>query len=552
MVIGFRYYPELAAVYIDSLLTLTCASLYAWLDFCVSIVYKSLCQSDYYPSDDNFAETNGTDIIELFDYYGTGSNLILIQLMTDIPRILCWSYIVVKLPMLLIQKIYTTIKHRNERGDRHFHLTREEKILLHSSAPHSVEMSYVRNLFRPADQRSPKSRLFLARLIPNFLYHWRDDFRFSARVLCVYSSVILILFFVTQEACILVVPSLDALQKSLQTLLDTILSSTDRSSFPIPNFMRPYVFAIMTALVITIIQLLVLLANIRRNLFQIFRGDDAEIPKRNKSNYLNYGTGNFHFAGYFIGYLIWGYVLIAIFVFIIYICIDAFITFGSVRFLEGIFKSIIPVLLLIFFKQYLNKILARYVFLQEYGDILAINNRRILMIFLYFNFFLDVFLGFISSIIRIIKSVVGGILYMCRLDYSPLGRKLETLDAGFTAYCGFIHLEAVHRNPVMLVTASYLYSQMKAKKYFEENDLTELNTINRKKSKVIRRWHIAITLIQNPALKNLRKHALLEMESKKLNLPEEIIKRRHTQLEKMTHRPSLISQSDLENVWHRK
>jgi hypothetical protein len=35
---------------------------------------------------------------------------------------------------------------------------------------------------------------------------------------------------------------------------------------------------------------------------------------------------------------------------------------------------------------------------------------------------------------------------MSRLDYSPLGRKFETLDAGFTAYCGFIQIE-VHPPP---------------------------------------------------------------------------------------------------------
>ena len=554
-VIGVRYYPELAAVYIDSLLTLTCASVYAWLDFSLSIVYKSLCQSDFYLSKDNFAETNGTDLIELFDYYGTGANLMLIQLMTDIPRMLCWSYIVVKLPALLLQKIYTRIKRRNERVNHPFHLTREEKILLHSSAVHSVEISYVRNLFRPKDHRS-KSRLFLARLIPTFVYQWRDDFRFSARVLCIYSSVILILFFITQEACFVIIPSLDGLQKSVQDLLNKLILSPGQSAFPVPNLVRPYVFAVMSALVIIAIQLLVLLANIRRNLFQIFRGDDSEIPKRNKSNYLSYGTGNFHFAGYFIGYLIWGYVLIAIVAFIIYICIDAFITFGSVKFLEGILKSIIPVLLLIFFKQYFNQILARYVFLQDYGDLLAINNRRMLMIFLYFNFFLDALLGLISSVIRIIKSVIGGIFYMCRLDYSPLGRKLETIDAGFAAYCGFIHLEAVHRNPIMLAVASYLYSRMKAKQYLVKHSLVEMSSIHQQKwknssSKSIRKWHVAILLVQNPALKNLRKSALLEMHNRKLNMTVEF-KRRQSHWEKVNHhRPSLISERDLEHVWHR-
>ncbi|CAF0739179.1 unnamed protein product [Rotaria sordida] len=555
--IGFRYYPVLSAVYIDSILTLTCAILYAWLDFSVSIVYQGLCQSDFYPSDDNFDETNGTDIVRLFEYYGTGQNLIIIQLFTDIPRYICWSYVIIKLPMLLINKISTTIKHKNKDQFKRLHLTREEKILLHSSAVHSVEMSYVRNLFRPINQRST-SRLFLARLIPKFIYQWRDDFRFSSRILCVYASTCLVLFFITVQACILVVPYLDELQNSIQQLIDQISISSNQqnkqSEFPLPNFVRPYIIAILTALIVTMIQLLILLTNIRRNLFQIFRGDDSEIPKRDKSKYLSYSTGNFHFAGFFIGYLIWGYALIALFALIIYISIDAFITFGSVKFLEKILKLIIPILLLILFKTYLNKLLARYVFLQYHGDILAINNRRVLMIFLYFNFFLDSFLGFISSIIRIIKSIVGGCLYMSRLDYSPMGRKLETLDAGFSAYCGFIHMEAVHRNPIMLVVASYLYSRMKAKQYVTKNLMMMMKNDRKSSkdysSKVVQKWHLVILLLRNPSLVFLRKHALSQIENKKTKTLNEV-NRRQSCIEQTLHRPSLVSEIDLQNMWQK-
>ncbi|CAF2333515.1 unnamed protein product [Rotaria sp. Silwood2] len=555
--IGFRYYPVLSAVYIDSILTLACATLYAWFDFSVSIVYQGLCQSDFYPSDDNFDETNGTDIARLFEYYGTGSNLIIIQLFTDIPRYICWSYVIIKLPMLLINKISTIIKNKNEDQFKRLHLTREEKILLHSSTVHSVETLYVRNLFRPINQRTT-SRLFLARLIPKFIYQWRDDFRFSSRILCVYSSTFLLLFFMTVQACILVIPYLDELQYSLQQLIDQISTLNNQqnkqSEFPLPNFVRPYLIAILTALIVTIIQLLVLLTNIRRNLCQIFRGDDSEIPKRNKSKYLDYSTGNFHFAGFFIGYLIWGYVLIALFALITYISIDAFITFGSVKLLEKILKIVIPILLLILLKIYLNKLLARYVFLQHYGDILAINNRRILMIFLFFNFFLDSFLGFVSSIIRIIKSIVSGYLYMSRLDYSPMGRKLETLDAGFSAYCGFIHMEAVHRNPIMLVVASYLYSRMKAKQYVTKNLMMMTENVRKNakdySSKAVQKWHLAVLLLRNPSLVFLRKHALSQIKNKKIKILNEI-NRKQSYIQQTLRRPSLVSEIDLRNMWQK-
>ena len=560
LVIGLRYYPVLAAVYIDSVLTLACATVYAWLDFSITIIYQSWCQNEFYPTNDNFAETNGTDIERLFKYYGTGQNLIMIQVFTDIPKFICWSYVVVKLPFLLISSIRRAMKNRNRTDKTRVPLTREERLFLHSAAPHSVEMSYVRGLFRGPECR-PASRLFIGRIIPTFIYEWRDDFRFSSRILCLYASVFFILYYLTVQTCVLTIPILEESQGSFQSLIDSLTSAftaaTDKTKqFPLPNMKNAFVCAIMTALVLTVIQVLVLLANLRRNLFQLYRGDDSEIPKRDPSRYMNYATGNFHFAGFFIGYLVWGYILVLFFTYILYVCIDSYITFGSVHTLDKILKSIIPVLLLIFFKQYLNKLLARYVFLHAYGNILAVNNRRALMIFLYFNFFLDAFLGLISSVLRIIKSILGGFFYMCRLDYSPLGRKLEVFDAGFSAYCGFIHIEAAQRNPIMLAMASYLYGRAKAKAYAASKPSIIVVSSGKKKQresspKALQKWHIAVFLIRNPSFMFMRKKALLQLETEKMVVLEKR-RRKLSYVAQMTHRPSLISEIDLQTIWEKK
>jgi len=77
LIIGIRYYPILA---------LFCATFYVWLVFVISIISSSLCSSDFYPSKANFDDTNGSDIAEYFLFYGTGSNLIVIQLFTALPR----------------------------------------------------------------------------------------------------------------------------------------------------------------------------------------------------------------------------------------------------------------------------------------------------------------------------------------------------------------------------------------------------------------------------------------------------------------------------------
>ena len=564
IIMGFRYYPLLAAVYMDSIFALTCGTLYAWLDYAITIVNLGMCKADYYPTYEDYL-SDSSSIVDYFEYYGTGPNLIAIQLCIDIPRFLCIAYVCVKLPMLLIRKIYYRVNKNIPFEKRILNkLTREQRTFFYIANPASVEMLYVSNLLRPANEQLRSLGLF-ARIIPKKIYNWRDDFRFSTRIVCVYASIFLLLYFITIQACVSVLPYLAGAEKVIQEVFDAltpiffpISSETETSTnadgttnaiepdgntsnFPVPSLVRPYLFAVFLTLAIIVSQLLVFLVNMRRNLFQSFRGDDVEIPRRciiklfrgndqaevpgnQIARFISLSTGNVHFAGYFIGYLIWGFLIIAVFAAIICICIEAFITFGSVRLVEKILKWIIPTVLFILLKQYINKVLAKYVFLQHHGQVLSLNNRRLLMIYIYFNFFLDAFLGFVSSIMRLVKSVIGGIVYMCRLDYSPLGRKLETMDGGFSAYCGFVHTECTHRHPVMLVFVSHLYTQMKMRQLaLETMDFANLKVV-RLQSRYTRKWKLAVFLIRNPMIVFFRKAFLRQLHTDEidaLNHPNE-------------------------------
>ena len=286
--------------------------------------------------------------------------------------------------------------------------------------------------------------------------------------------------------------------------------------FPLPNLVQAYLLAVAMTTTIITVQLLILLVNIRRNLLQAFRGDDSEIPRRHRSQYISYATGNFQFAGYFIGYLIWGFILIATFSTCFFLCLNSLITYGSVPLLEQILKFIIPSLLIVLFKQLLNRLLAQFVFLQHGGDVLALNNRRFLMIFIYFNFFLDAFLGFVSSILRFVKTILAGTFYMCRLDYSPMGRKLETFDSGFNAYCGFIHTECTHRHPVMLLFVSYLLNRLRedqqSLKQIDSQGNEKISLGPRKSSRYLRKWKLAVFLVRNPVIVFFRKAFLSRMD----------------------------------------
>ncbi|CAF4655132.1 unnamed protein product [Rotaria socialis] len=394
VIIGLRYYPLLATVYLDTALALACGTIYAWLDFSITIANQAMCTSDYYFTLDEYnTSDNDSSLIEKLEYYGTDSQLLVLQLCTDIPRFLCLAYVGIKLPALLISKIYKQLRKDSLSLEDQIllKLTREERVILRASQPDSSEMLYLQNLFRSPDQRLCTQHRF-GRLIPKWIYEWRDDFYFSARVLCVYSATILLIFFITVQACVQILPTLHSIQKIIQDFFD-LLSSFDNtdedimfsateskptnSQFPVPNLERPYALAVVTTVLIIVVQSLVLLANIHRILLQSFRGDDSEIPRRKPSKYISYATGNMYFAGYFIGYLIWGYILIAVFASLLWISFEALIVYRNAQLLESILKTIIPSLLLINFKAYLNKILAQYVFLQHAGKVLAMKNRRI-------------------------------------------------------------------------------------------------------------------------------------------------------------------------------
>lgn len=557
IIMGFRYYPLLAAVYLDSIFSLLGGMVYAWLDYAVTIVNLGMCKADFYPTYEEFLSNSSSSIVEKFEYYGTGPNLIAIQLCIDIPRFLCIAYVCVKLTALLIIKIYYRMKKKISLEKKILReLTREQRTFFYIANPASIEMLYVRNLLRPPNER-PRSQSLLARILPKKIYDWRDDFHFSARIVCVYASLFLLLYFITIQACVRIIPRLASWEKSIQQAADIIsliffpmdsetdTSDTDpngnTSNFPIPSLIRPFLLAVFLTLGIIVSQLLVFLVNMRRNLFQSYRGDDVEIPRRciiklfrgndhaevpgnQISRYISLSTGNVHFAGYFIGYLIWGFIIIAVFAVIICVALEAFVTYGSVRVVEKFLKWIIPTVLFILFKQYINKVLAKYVFLQHHGQVLSLNNRRLLMIYIYFNFFLDAFLGFVSSIMRLVKSVIGGIIYMCRLDYSTLGRKLETMDGGFSAYCGFVHTECTHRHPVMLVFVAHLYTQMKVRQLaLETTNFADIKVV-RLQSRFTRKWKLAVFLIRNPMIVFFRKAFLRQLhvdEIDALNHPNE-------------------------------
>ena len=81
------------------------------------------------------------------------------------------------------------------------------------------------------------------------------------------------------------------------------------------------------------------LGRYRRNIFQVYLGDASETPRRDRSQYENYVVGNFHLAGYLIGNLLWGLLVVVFVLFALSLVIHALIIFQARQAIESIPNS---------------------------------------------------------------------------------------------------------------------------------------------------------------------------------------------------------------------
>jgi len=137
----------------------------------------------------------------------------------------------------------------------------------------------------------------------------------------------------------------------------------------------------------------------------------------------------------------------------------------------------------------------------------------------------------ISCLLRIIKGVIVGVVFLERVQKSILPRSFEKMDPGYFAYIGYILTEHSHANPVLCVFFYLLRKHAKAttralnvslnNMFHKEVDEYSLNdftfgeekcsTAPQKRSRwrIIRnRWNLAYTLVNNPSLAEFRKQNL--------------------------------------------
>ena len=364
------------------------------------------------------------------------------------------------------------------------------------------------------------------------VYKWDDDFRFSARVVSAHLVAFLALYYFMIDWVVTGVWVLRRLQDIMTDLLALMINFLLELLFKRrvdiefgkifirETIITGYILAAVLTFIICCVQCLFGLSSIKSNLIKLYKGKHGSVPKLTSN--ISICGGNLRFTGYLVGFLLNGFVFINFFIFTIGILTYYLFLLGWLNWTRRLLLELVPVFVVLVVKRVFSFLCCKFLFLQKRAEFLALDNFRAYSIFVFIAFFFDCIIGAISAFIRLLVGVLGSLFFMPRIGYSFLGRQLEKFDGGFTTSTGYYQMEAAHSHPVMISFCALLYYKRLINKLdnFLEYDLVqlikqdkieEIDSMHRFREekaynrRVVNRWAVAVTLINNFNLISYRK-----------------------------------------------
>ncbi|XP_060071090.1 stimulated by retinoic acid gene 6 protein-like [Ylistrum balloti] len=523
IVYGIACFPLFVALSLRSVFSYGFGTLHVW-GFTVIAYYET------------FACSN--------DYGAITTTLLVLRIM---PKLVCLTYLSVVLPVRFVKTLQEVISKPRAVQDVNDTTSHEDKIRRIRKS--IIGRHIQKNFMLPRPKKivvepgiKGKLRAIIKPILKSWIYKNNPEFKYSSRFLSTVGVSFIIVYKLTVEILIIIIPTIDVFLQYLVDLLETNPSVSLQDTIYMTYYLvEAYRSCIIAATVVECVLAMLILLHIissyRKYLLALHKGITHHIPAREDGANARLVVGTMRYSGYQVGYTTWSYFiqwcLLLIFCMVVATVIILYQQ-GYGYLITNIIVSVwsIPVTTLII--NIAQTQISKFVFLQEKDEVLALDNRRGFFIFTYFMFYYNIFLGLVSCLLRIIKSIILGALFLGRLDHSTLPRRFQLLDPGFDAFVGFLHMENAHRHPVVLAFISILQVYVPHKDICTSSpEITTssgsaidlMGKDSRRKRKVHHRWHLFYTLHNNPNLRTLRKRTLKAFEEK-LQAEEELRKAR--------------------------
>uniref|UniRef100_A0A3P9KCJ0 Receptor for retinol uptake STRA6 n=1 Tax=Oryzias latipes TaxID=8090 RepID=A0A3P9KCJ0_ORYLA len=176
-----------------------------------------------------------------------------------------------------------------------------------------------------------------------------------------------------------------------------------------------------------------------------------------------------------------------------------------------------PFWLMILLSVLIQHITARFCFIKKTASTLDLDNRGNLFLLTYLLFPVNVLIGVLLALWRMIITALFNIVHMGRTDISLLNRNVEAFDPAYRCYAHYLKIEASQSHPVMKAFCGVLLESVDqeskaAQRPRDAEEGIQLVQQEKKQHKISsakrarRHWQLLYTLVNNPSLVGTRKH----------------------------------------------
>ncbi|XP_041650617.1 receptor for retinol uptake stra6 [Cheilinus undulatus] len=182
-----------------------------------------------------------------------------------------------------------------------------------------------------------------------------------------------------------------------------------------------------------------------------------------------------------------------------------------------ILLSMWPFWLMIILAVLVQHITGRFCFIKKAGGTRDLDNRGNLFLLTYLLFPVNVLIGVLLAVWRMIITALYNIVHMGRMDISLLNRSVEAFDPAYRCYAHYLKIEVSQSHPVMKAFCGVLLQSVgqesnSAQRSRDAEEGIQLVQQEKKQHKLSsakrarRHWQLLYTLVNNPSLVGTRKH----------------------------------------------
>uniref|UniRef100_A0A671QA02 Receptor for retinol uptake STRA6 n=1 Tax=Sinocyclocheilus anshuiensis TaxID=1608454 RepID=A0A671QA02_9TELE len=425
------YYPLLACGTLHNKVGYVLGSLLSWTHFGVLVWQKVDCPKTP----------------QIYKYY---------MLFSSLPQIACLAFLSFQYPLLLFKGLQNT-ETSNASEDLSSSYYRDYvKKILKKKKPTKISCS------------ASKPKLFerLRDAAKSYIYTPEDVFRFPLKLAISVVVAFIALYQVNASKKMLIhvlLIDLIGVDENIAFLLAgfNIILSDDRQE--VVRIVVYYLWCVeicyLSAVTLScLLNLLMLMRSMvlhRSNLKGLYRGDVFNVYNCHRSIRPSrpalvcwMGFTSYQASFICLGMVIQTLVFFICILFAVFLVIIP-ILYGTNLMLFHIIGSMWPFWLMLFLAVLIQHLTSRFLFVKKDAGTRDLNNRGSLFLLSYMLFLVNVMVGVIVGIWRIVTTALFNIVHLGRLDISLLNRNVEPFDPGYRCYAHYLKIEVSQSHPVI-------------------------------------------------------------------------------------------------------